>query len=220
MSAWTTTHLGPGGAAARPGSGYRRRVSAESTPGGSTAGLVLAAGAGRRYGMPKALVERDGELLVDRAARILRAGGCDPVVVVLGAAAGRVRSTARLAGCTVVDNPDWQSGMGSSLRVGLDALAGTDTAAAVVLLVDLPGVTAAAVRRVAALAAAGALVVAGYGDQRGHPVLLGRWHWAGAARAAVGDAGARAYLAAHRDTVAVVPCGDVADPRDLDTPEQ
>jgi nicotine blue oxidoreductase len=73
---------------------------------------------------------------------------------------------------------------------------------------------------VAALAAAGALVVAGYGDQRGHPVLLGRWHWAGAARAAVGDAGARAYLAAHRDTVAVVPCGDVADPRDLDTPEQ
>jgi nicotine blue oxidoreductase len=109
--------------------------------------------------------------------------------------------------------------MGSSLRAGLAALTGTDAAATVVLLVDLPGVTPEAVRRVAARAGPDALVMAGYGDQRGHPVLLGRRHWAGAAELAVGDTGARDYLAAHRDEVQVVPCGDVADPQDVDTPD-
>ncbi|HLV59591.1 MAG TPA: NTP transferase domain-containing protein [Natronosporangium sp.] len=185
---------------------------------GSTAGLLLAAGAGRRYGMPKALVEVDGERLVERGARTLRDGGCAPVVVVLGAAADRIRSAARLDGCTVVDNPDWPTGMGSSLRAGLAALADTGAVAVVVLLVDLPGVTAEAVRRVAARAAPDALVMAGYGDRRGHPVLLGRAHWPGVAATAAGDAGARAYLAAHRQRVRVARCDDVADGRDLDTP--
>jgi CTP:molybdopterin cytidylyltransferase MocA len=190
------------------------------------AGLVLAAGAGRRYGGPKALVEYEGELLVDRAVETLRAGGADPVVVVLGAAAEQVRAAARLAGATVLDNPDWDTGMGSSLRAGLAALAATDATAAVVLLVDMPGVTAAAVRRVAGRAAADALVTAGYRDQRddrdrwGHPVLLGRDHWSGVARLAAGDVGARPYLRGHADSVQVVACGDVADDHDLDTPDR
>src|SRR5437588_1746517 len=94
------------------------------------AGLLLAAGGGRRYGMPKALVERDGRLLVEHAAQVLRAGGCDPVVVVLGAAADEVRRRADLAGAIVVDNPDWADGMGSSLRAGLAALASTGAPAA------------------------------------------------------------------------------------------
>jgi CTP:molybdopterin cytidylyltransferase MocA len=183
------------------------------------AGLVLAAGAGRRYGGPKALVEYDGRLLVDRAAGTLHEAGCGPVVVVLGAAAARIRETARLAGVTVVQNPEWDTGMASSLRAGLAALAGTGAPAAVVLLVDMPGVTAEAVRRVARLAAPGVLAMAGYGDRRGHPVLLGREHWAGVAASAVGDSGARDYLRAHASEVRVMPCGDVADDRDLDFPE-
>jgi CTP:molybdopterin cytidylyltransferase MocA len=182
------------------------------------AGLVLAAGAGRRYGMPKALVRHEGRLLVDRAAEVARAGGCTPVVVVLGAAAEEVRAAADLAGAVVVENPDWDTGMGSSLRAGLSALAATDAVAAVVLLVDMPGVTAPAVHRLASVATEDALVMAGYGERRGHPVLLGRSHWPGIAELAAGDVGARPYLRRHRAKVRVVSCRDVADDDDLDTP--
>lgn len=181
------------------------------------AGVVLAAGAGRRFGMPKALVEHRGSLLVERAARVLVAGGCAPVVVVLGAAAEEVRERADLAGATVVVNPDWETGMGSSLRTALDALTSTDAGAAVVLPVDMPGVGAEAVRRVAALAAPDALAAAAHDGRRSHPVLLGREHWAGARTAATGDAGARGYL---RDReVALVPCDDVSAGFDVDRPE-
>lgn len=181
------------------------------------AGLLLAAGAGRRYGRPKALVEYEGERLVDRMAGTLAEGGCDPVVVVIGAAADQVRAPG-LAGRTVIENPDWATGIGSSLRAGLAALAATRAVAAVVLLVDMPGVTAAAVRRVAAVAGPDTLAMGGYGQRRGHPVLLGRAHWAGVAALAVGDTGARPYLRRHAGAVRVVPCGDVADDRDLDRP--
>jgi len=184
------------------------------------AGLLLAAGEGRRYGRPKALVTLgDGRLLVDRAAEVLRAGGCEPVVVVLGAAADTVRASATLAGVTVVDNPLFATGMGSSLRTGLAALGSMDADAAVVLLVDTPGITPAAVSRLREAAAtdpAGALVIATYDGQRGHPVLLGRAHWAGVSELAVGDVGARPYLARH--PVAEVACEDVADPADMDVP--
>jgi CTP:molybdopterin cytidylyltransferase MocA len=185
----------------------------------TSAGLLLAAGEGRRYGMPKALVERDGLLLVEHGLSTLRAAGCEPVVVVLGAAAETVRERADLTGALVVTNPDWPDGMGSSLRTGLDALAGTPAQAAVVLLVDTPGVTPAAVRRVAARGDSEALVVATYHGERGHPVLLGRSHWGGVAEVAVGDVGARPYLRAHGDRVMTVACEDVADGTDLDRPD-
>jgi len=196
-------------------------------------GLVLAAGAGRRYGMPKALVPYEGRLLVQRAAATLAAGGCDDVLVVLGAEADRVRAAAPDLPRTV-ENPDWATGMASSLRVGLAASAGTPAAAAVVLLVDMPGVTPLAVRRLVALADPGALAMGGYGpvrgpgvngdsagsssERRGHPVLLGRDHWDGVAASATGDRGARDYLRTHNDIVQVVPVGDVADDTDMDVP--
>jgi nicotine blue oxidoreductase len=183
----------------------------------NVAGLVLAAGAGRRYGMPKALVTYQGRLLVQRAADTLREGGCAQTTVVLGAEAARVREAAPDLPGTVV-NDGWASGMGSSLRVGLEELAGSTAEAAVVLLVDMPGVTAEAVRRVIARADAGALVMGGYDGRRGHPVLLGRDHWAPVAASAAGDRGARDYLRAHAGEVRVVPVGDVADDRDIDVP--
>jgi CTP:molybdopterin cytidylyltransferase MocA len=180
------------------------------------AGLVLAAGAGRRYGMAKALVAYDGALLVHRAAATLRAAGCAPTRVVVGAEAAAVRAAA--PGLDYVENPLWATGMGSSLRAGLAALAGTTAQAAVVLLVDMPGVTAEAVRRILAYASPDALVTGGYGDRRGHPVLFGRDHWAGAAAAATGDRGSRDYLRAHTDRLQVVDVSDVADDTDLDVP--
>lgn len=181
------------------------------------AGVVLAGGAGRRFGMPKALVEHQGVLFVERAARVLADGGCSPVVVVLGAAADEVRARADLTGMTVVVNPGWDTGMGSSLRVGIDALTSTDVDAAVVLPVDMPGIGAEAVRRVAEMAGTGALVAASHDGRRSHPVLLGREHWAGARAAATGDAGARGYL---RDReVVLVPCDDISAGFDVDRPE-
>jgi CTP:molybdopterin cytidylyltransferase MocA len=180
-------------------------------------GLVLAAGGGRRYGMPKALVEYRGRPLVRHAVDVAVAGGCTQTVVVVGAEAARVRATA--PDLTFVDNLEWASGMASSLRVGLTAVTGTAATAALVLLVDMPGVTPEAVRRVAAQTGPDALVMGGYGGRRGHPVLLGRDHWARVAASATGDHGARDYLRAHAAAVRVVDVGDVADDVDVDTPE-
>ena len=182
------------------------------------AGLVLAAGAGRRYGMPKALVAYRGSLLVHHAAATLTAAGCAPTLVVIGAESARVRAAA--PGLEFIDNPDWASGMASSLRAGLAALRSGPAGAAVVLLVDMPGVTPAAVRRITVAATTADLATGGYGERRGHPVLLGRDHWAGVAEAATGDRGARDYLRAHSDLLRVVPINDIADDFDLDTPEQ
>ncbi|MCV2490084.1 nucleotidyltransferase family protein [Geodermatophilus sp. YIM 151500] len=181
------------------------------------AAVVLAAGGGRRYGMPKALVEHEGSLLVERAVRTARAV-CDPVLVVLGARAVDVWRTADLAGATVLANRDWESGMASSLRTGLDGLRGWPGRidAALVTLVDMPGMTPAALQRMADRASPGALAVASYAGVRGHPVLLGRDHWAGVAAGATGDEGARRYLAAHGADE--VDCTGLADPTDLDVP--
>jgi CTP:molybdopterin cytidylyltransferase MocA len=183
------------------------------------AGLVLAAGGGRRYGGPKALVRHEGSLLVERAVRTVRDAGCAPIVVVLGAAAAEVRATAQLGDAILVQNDAWKSGMGSSLRVGLEALGGTDAEAALVLLVDTPGVTSEAVKRVAAGAARDSLATATYNGRRGHPVLLGRDHWSGVAILATGDVGARAYLSARLEKLHLVPCEDISDDTDMDVPE-
>lgn len=191
-----------------------------SPPERRPAGLLLAGGGGRRYGKPKALIELGGSLLVDRALHALAAGGCTPVVVVLGAAAEEVMSRAQLAGAIVVHNAHWQSGMGSSLRAGLTALQRqTDAEAALVLLVDTPGIGAAAVGRIAATARPAAIAVATYSGRQGHPVLLGRDHWPDVIRSATGDAGARDYLRAHGQGVQRIPCDDVAEPGDVDVPE-
>lgn len=173
-----------------------------------TAGLVLAAGAGRRFGGPKAPYLLDGARLVDRAVDLLRSAGCEPVVVVLGAWVGDV------PGATVVVNEGWSEGMGSSLRAGLAALGPLPVDRAVVTLVDLVGLTPEAVARV--MATDSDLAAATYEGDRGHPVVLGRSHWPGVAASAVGDRGARDYLDEHLDALILVEVGDVASPADLD----
>nr|WP_245974568.1 nucleotidyltransferase family protein [Thermomonospora umbrina] len=180
---------------------------------GRVAGLLLAAGQGSRLGRPKALVELDGERLVDRGVRMLRAAGCSPVLVVTGAASVEV------VGAVVVPNRAWRTGMGSSLRVGLAALP-PGSPAVVVALVDQPRVTAEAVRRLIAAWQSGARVaVATYAGRPRNPVLLTRPHFTAAAEAAVGDTGARAFLRGRPELVTEVPCDDVASPDDIDTPD-
>ncbi|HEU5470378.1 MAG TPA: NTP transferase domain-containing protein [Actinophytocola sp.] len=182
----------------------------------AVAGLLLAAGGGRRYGLPKALVPYRGRLFVEHAAGVLHAAGLGPVVVVLGAAAAEVRTRAHLPGSSLVDNPDWPTGMGSSLRAGLAALSTSDAVAVVILPVDTPGVTAAAVARLAALASPDALARATYHGAPGHPVLIGRAHWPAVHAEATADAGARSYLAGH--PTRAVPCADIASGLDVDRP--
>ncbi|MFJ4715461.1 NTP transferase domain-containing protein [Streptomyces sp. NPDC088785] len=186
---------------------------------GAVAGLLLAAGGGRRLGgRPKALLPHHGRPLVEHAAQTLRTGGCGPLYVVLGAAADDVRERSVLDGCVLVDNPGWPDGMGSSLRAGLTALGATDAAAALVLLVDQPGIGAAAVARVrGAFRSPASLAAAAYDGERGHPVLFGRDHWAAIAASASGDRGARAYLKEHAAAVELVECADVAEAYDIDT---
>ncbi|MFI6255735.1 NTP transferase domain-containing protein [Micromonospora zamorensis] len=180
-----------------------------------TAGLLLAAGAGRRYGRPKALVELDGVPLVRRGITLLRDGGCTPVHVVLGAGADDVPD---LPGAVPVRHDGWPEGLGSSLRRGLASLP-ADVPAAVVVLVDQPLLSPVAVRRVRAAYAGGALVaVATYAGRPGHPVLLARETWPLLDRYAVGDRGARDLLRDRPDLVAEVPCDDVGAPLDVDTP--
>lgn len=185
----------------------------------SVAGLLLAAGAGRRLGRPKALVEFGGRLLVERGVALLRDAGCAPVHVVLGAASDQVVATAALDGATIVHNPAWSSGMGSSLRAGLASLP-PQVDAVVVALVDQPLVTSEAVRRLLRAYVDGATVaVATYADQPRNPVLLARHTWADVAALAEGDMGARPFLRAHPHLVTRVPCDDVGSPDDVDTPD-
>ena len=123
-----------------------------------------------------------------------------------------------LPGVITAHNPAWRTGMGSSLREGLQTLP-ADRAAVVVALVDQPLIGARVVRRLIAAFEAGAEVaVACYAGRPRNPVLIGRVHWAEAAAAARGDLGARAFLRSRPDLVTQVECGDIGRPDDLDTP--
>lgn len=183
-------------------------------------GLVLAAGEGRRMGAPKALVrDADDTPWVVRVVRTLVEAGIADVVVVVGAAADEVRDVLATEDVHVVHAQDWAEGMGASLTAGLrhlvDASDAPDVDAALVCLVDTPGLDVPVVRRMAATAAPGALARATYDGTPGHPVVLGREHFAGVLATAAGDVGARAYLASH--ATAEIECGDLAAGVDVDT---
>jgi CTP:molybdopterin cytidylyltransferase MocA len=203
------------------------------------AGILLAAGEGSRLGRPKALVELGGQTLAERGVALLRDGGADPVLVVTGAVPVRVH------GARTVHNPDWRTGMGSSLAAGLRALGavapgaadgtaglnGADGApgsalsaraaeAAVIALADQPLVGPEAVRRLIAAYENGASVaIAAYHGQQRNPVLIAREHWPAVLAQATGDTGARSFLRSHPELVTLVECGDTGSPDDVDTPE-
>jgi CTP:molybdopterin cytidylyltransferase MocA len=188
----------------------------------SVGGLLLAAGAGRRFGGPKALATLGGQSLLARGVGLLAATRCDPIVVVIGAEAERVRQELGIPGgpaVEVVENASWAEGMSASLRAGLAALQGR-CAAAVVALADQPLVSPVAVDRLIRAWEGGARVaVATYGGAPRNPVLLDAGLWCAVAAQAVGDEGARSFLRANPSLVTAVPCDDAGAPDDVDTPD-
>jgi CTP:molybdopterin cytidylyltransferase MocA len=173
----------------------------------AAAGVLLAAGAGTRFGMPKVLAVQ-GDWLRS-GVEALHGGGCEDVVVVLGAAVVDVPAPAR---AVVAD--DWSDGLSASLRAGLSAV---DADYAVLHTVDTPDIGADVVRRVldAAHSSPSGLARATYPTTPGHPVVVARRHWAELLRGLRGDEGARSFLAA-RDDVIAVDCADLATGRDID----
>ncbi|MGI8677141.1 MAG: nucleotidyltransferase family protein [Jatrophihabitans sp.] len=171
------------------------------------AGAVLAAGSGARMGRAKAELAVDGERLVDRAVRVLRSGGCEPVVAI-------VRADARVPGAVVVVNPAPERGMRSSLELAVGEAGDVDALA--VLLVDVPGIDARAIAAVIAAWQPGRIAVGSYPGGRGHPTVMAPALWRDALARAGRDEGARALLNSRSDLVDEVDvAGDVAD---LDTP--
>jgi CTP:molybdopterin cytidylyltransferase MocA len=202
----------------------RPQCASELNAASGICGVLLAAGAGRRAGGPKALrVDRDGKFWLLHSIAALRDGGCDTVIVVLGCEAARARDLlARSALATdlnlaVMDAKNWQQGMASSLRTGLLAAAQLKPWRAVLVhLVDLPDVTAAVVSRVIRQTPPGSagLARATYGGRRGHPVCIGRDHLEAIMVGLTGDSGAKGYLAQH--DFLNVECSDLASGQDQD----
>lgn len=193
----------------------------------SVAGLVLAAGAGSRYGRPKALVrDAAGVDWLVHAVDALAESGCRPVIVVLGAGGAEAEARLRDSGteALVVHCADWALGLSASLRTGLEAASAVAAVALVVVPVDVPDLSAATVARMLAdhtdvlgrtrSIDARTLRQARFRGSPGHPVILGRAHWADLAAGLHGDTGARAYLASH-DTLPVE-CADLGSGLDVD----
>lgn len=176
-------------------------------------GLVLAAGAGTRFGGPKGLARAaDGTPWIELAVRMLRAGGCDAVLVAVGASADAVAGLVPTDAATVrVDG--WERGLGETLRTALRAASALAPDVVVVTPVDTPDAAPAAVARVLA---AGALARAVYDGAPGHPVAIPRSHL-GPLIAALprADRGAGSYLFSHR--AVEVECGDLWSGADVDS---
>lgn len=186
---------------------------------GRVAGILLAAGAARRFGSQKLVHPIDGVPLVRRAADGLLGSALDEVVVVLGSDAPRVG--AALAGLPVrtVVAEDWDHGMSASIRAGIAALA-PEIDAALIALGDQPGVGAAIVDPLVACWRSGRadrpIVAPDYRGVVRPPVLFDRALFA-ALQQLDGDRGARALLDARPEQVARVAL-DHEEPADVDVP--
>ncbi len=181
--------------------------------------VLLAAGAGSRFGGGKLLSPYRGRALVEATLSGLRGAPVDEIIVVVGKEAEELRRVCEPYGVRTLENPEWEAGMSTSVRAGLEAL-GPGTEAAAVLLADQPLVGAEAVARLVAAHEAGAEVaVATYGGAPRNPVLFAREVWPLLQSELSGDEGARGFIRRHPELVTEVPCEDVADPADVDTAE-
>ena len=181
--------------------------------------ILLAAGAGSRFGGGKLLAKLNDMPLAEHSLLALEASPVDETIVVVGADAERLREVCEPYGVRVVENPDWAEGMSTSVRAGLRSLR-PEVRAVLILLADQPLVGAGAVGRLVEAFEAGAKVaVATYGGEPRNPVLFSRGVWPPLEAQLWGDEGARAFLRRHPELVTRVRCDETGDPADVDTAE-
>jgi molybdenum cofactor cytidylyltransferase len=179
-------------------------------------GIVLAAGAARRFGSPKQVAPFNGRPMLEYALKAMTAAPVDRVVVVLGAGAEHVLADVDLHGAEPVVCERWDEGQSASLACGLAHLG--DCEAVIVTLGDQPRMSPEAIRRVIAARGSAALAVrATYDGAPGHPVLLEHQLY-DRLRDVTGDHGARNLL--MRVRVRAVPCEDLGGGEDVDTADQ
>jgi molybdenum cofactor cytidylyltransferase len=190
------------------------------TTAGASAGIILAAGASRRMGQPKQLLEVGGRPLLELAVAAACASQLDEVVVVLGAHADEITAAVDLGRARVVVNPDYEQGLSTSLRAGIASL-GAEVSRAVVMLGDQPDVNASMLDRLLDLQEASVLPAAAlsFAGLLHPPMVLARQMWS-SLEALQGDVGLRAVVRAHPELVAALPAERPGGhPVDIDTPE-
>jgi molybdenum cofactor cytidylyltransferase len=184
----------------------------------ATAGLILAAGLGRRFGGRKLLADLGGRPILQHPLDLAAAAGLDPIVVVLGSDAADLEAACTWRGETRIVNPRPEEGMSSSVRLGVARLAETDARRTLVLLGDQPRLALEQVQVLlgAAEDPARPIIVPLYGGVPGNPVLLERAAWPLAAEL-TGDSGMSQLFRSRPDLVRYV---DVPGSNpDVDTPE-
>lgn len=174
----------------------------------SIGAVVLAAGASTRMGRPKQLLQFDGQTFLRRAVSVALEAGCRPVIVVTGAHAAATRKEVRELDVQEVENQQWESGIGSSVHAGIEAVT-TDypaTAAVVLMLCDQPFVTGEIIAALIAahLETGRSIVASRYGESYGVPALFARAHFAELI-ALEGAAGAKQIIQSHLPKVHLVP---------------
>ena len=186
-------------------------------------GIVLSAGDSSRMGRPKALlpIGADGESFLHRITRVLREGGVEDVIVVLGRDAETIRNAVSAVpyDMRLIDNKDHEQGQLSSLLVGLRAADRPGVRAVLVTLVDVPLFSAETVRAIlSAYQTGGAPIVRPTNQGRhGHPVIFDRALFPELRRAHPA-AGAREIVHAHQGEVLDVEVSDEGAFTDIDTP--
>ncbi|HLW54148.1 MAG TPA: NTP transferase domain-containing protein [Candidatus Angelobacter sp.] len=186
-------------------------------PASGVAAIVLAAGMSRRMGTPKQLLCWNSKPLLEHALENVRGSAVDEIVLVLGAAADEIRRQVSMDGLTLVENPDYQQGMGTSLRSGVSALS-SSAKAAFVVLADQPFVRPATLDRMIASYSRSApqVLIPLYRGFRGNPVLLDRSLFPELMNLA-GDVGCRAVFGHHTQGIHRLPVDDPGILLDIDS---
>lgn len=181
------------------------------------AAVILAAGASRRYGEDKLLVELEGKPLLQHAVDAANASRADEIIVVVGHDADAVLASIRLGRARAVRNPDHGAGQSTSLRLGIRAASASD--AVVILLGDQPRVTARLIDALIARArlTAATAVVSSLDGRRSPPTLLRRELWP-ALEGISGDVGAREILAGRDDVDVLDVTAELGGLEDVDRP--
>jgi len=185
--------------------------------------MILAAGGSTRLGRPKQLLEYQGRSLIVRAAQAALSSSCTPIAVVLGAYAQAIEREVCQLPVQVVENPDWRQGMGTSIKMGLHALAEAgggkfpDTDGVMITLGDQPSVTGSLLDEMAeAFDMYGGIIASAYCNTLGAPVIFDRAFYSELASLAPGQ-GAKRVIDRHPEAVHAVdfPGGVI----DIDTEE-